>query len=75
MWRELWNDHRGKTVGVIAGVFFGLIYLLVGFWDALIFAFIVTVGYYIGNKVDKKEQMMSLQDMLSYLSQKWKMFR
>jgi len=75
MWNELWERHRGKTIGVLAGVFFGFLYLIVGFWDTLIFAFIVTVGYYIGNKADKKEDIVRIQNILDYLSQKWKMFR
>jgi uncharacterized membrane protein len=71
MWNELWEHHRGKVVGVAAGVFLGFIYLIFGFWDMLIFAFIVTVGFYIGSKLDRKERLLHLEDIWRYLTQKW----
>jgi uncharacterized membrane protein len=75
MWNELWEQHRGKVIGVAAGVFLGFIYLFFGFWDMLIFAFIVLVGYYVGNKLDRKESFVLLEDIWRYLTQKWRMFR
>ncbi|MDD9267521.1 DUF2273 domain-containing protein [Paenibacillus sp. GCM10023248] len=75
MWNELWESHRGKVVGVAAGIFFGFIYLFFGFWDMLIFGFIVLVGFYVGNKVDRKESFVMLEDIWRYLTQKWRMFR
>lgn len=75
MWNELWESHRGKVIGVAAGIFFGFIYLFFGFWDMLIFAFIVLVGLYIGNKLDRKESFVMLEDIWRYLTQKWRMFR
>jgi uncharacterized membrane protein len=71
MWNELWEHHRGKVVGVTAGLFLGFIYLFFGFWDMLIFAFIVTVGFYIGSKLDRKERFLHLEDIWRYLTQKW----
>lgn len=75
MWNELWESHRGKVIGVAAGIFFGFIYLFFGFWDMLIFGFIVLVGFYIGNKWDRKESFVMLEDIWRYLTQKWRMFR
>ena len=55
MWNELWESHRGKLIGVAAGVFFGFIYLFFGFWDMLIFGFIVLLGIISGtNWIGKK---------------------
>jgi uncharacterized membrane protein len=75
MWNELWESHRGKVIGVAAGVFFGFIYLFFGFWDMLIFGFIVLLGFYIGSKLDRKESFVMLEDIWRYLTQKWRMFR
>ncbi|MFD0694993.1 DUF2273 domain-containing protein [Paenibacillus sp. GCM10027628] len=75
MWNELWEQHRGKVIGVAAGIFFGFIYLFFGFWDMLIFAFIVLVGFYVGYKLDRKENFVLLEDIWRYLTQKWRMFR
>jgi uncharacterized membrane protein len=75
MWNELWEQHRGKLIGAAAGVFLGFIYLICGFWDMLIFAFIVVIGYYIGSKLDRKESILPVEDIWRYLTQKWRMFR
>ncbi|MNI05176.1 hypothetical protein D3C73_581220 [compost metagenome] len=75
MWNELWEQHRGKLIGAAAGVVLGFIYLICGFWDMLIFAFIVTVGYYIGTKIDRKEEILSIEDIWRNLTQKWRRFR
>ncbi|NOU99341.1 DUF2273 domain-containing protein [Paenibacillus planticolens] len=75
MWNELWESHRGKVIGVAAGIFFGFIYLFFGFWDMLIFGFIVLLGFYFGNKWDRKEGLVMLEDIWRYLTQKWRMFR
>ncbi|NDI34224.1 DUF2273 domain-containing protein [Chengkuizengella sediminis] len=56
MWKDLWERHPGKLIGPIIGVFFGIIYLIVGFWDTLMFVLIVFIGFYIGRKVDLKER-------------------
>lgn len=76
MWNELWERHRGKTVGAAGGVLLGLLYLIVGFWDMLIFAFIVFIGYHIGRKLDRKESLLEDAEQLwRRLSEKWRMFR
>ncbi|MBP1989040.1 DUF2273 domain-containing protein [Paenibacillus eucommiae] len=75
MRNELWEQHRGKCIGAAAGVFLGFIYLIWGFWDMLIFAFIVAVGVYIGGKLDRKESILPFEDIWRYLTQKWRMFR
>jgi uncharacterized membrane protein len=75
MWNELWEHHRGKCIGAAAGVGLGFIYLICGFWDMLIFAFIVVVGYYIGTKLDRKEEILPpVEDIWRNVTQKWRRF-
>lgn len=75
MWKELWEGHRGKLLGAGFGFFLGLLYLIVGFWDMLIFAFIVFIGYYMGKKLDQGESLFQVEGLWRWLSEKWKMFR
>jgi uncharacterized membrane protein len=75
MWNEWFNNHRGKAVGVIAGIFFGFIYLIWGLWDMLIFAFIVFIGYYIGKRFDHKEPFNGVENLWNWLTDRWRMFR
>ncbi|MGF9904880.1 DUF2273 domain-containing protein [Brevibacillus porteri] len=63
MW-ELMREHKGKLMGILAGVFFGIIYLLAGFWDTLVFVVFVGTGYYIGRKLDHKEDLREILDKI-----------
>ncbi|MDF2922008.1 MAG: hypothetical protein K0R57_922 [Paenibacillaceae bacterium] len=75
MLNDLWENHRGKLLGTGVGFFLGLLYLIVGFWDMLIFAFILFIGYYMGKKLDRGEKPVQLDHLWQWLSERWKMFR
>ncbi|MGD8191542.1 DUF2273 domain-containing protein [Brevibacillus ginsengisoli] len=64
MWWEILSEHKGKLIGVAAGLFFGIIYLLVGFWDTLVFLIFVGTGFYIGKKLDHKEDLLEILDKI-----------
>lgn len=64
MWWEILSEHKGKLIGVTAGLFFGIIYLLVGFWDTLVFLIFVGTGFYFGKKVDHKEDLLEILDRI-----------
>ncbi|CAJ1002981.1 MULTISPECIES: DUF2273 domain-containing protein [Bacillales] len=63
LWELLW-EHKGKLLGVAAGLFFGIIYLFVGFWDTLVIVVFVGTGYYIGRKLDHKEDLREILDRI-----------
>jgi len=46
------KSHKGKIVGVLAGLLFGILVLAVGFWRSVFLAICVTVGYVIGSVYD-----------------------
>ncbi|MGO4699111.1 DUF2273 domain-containing protein [Paenibacillus sp. 2TAB26] len=48
MWREFWNIYQKRMIGAAIGLFFGLLYLFVGFWDMLFVGLLVSIGYWIG---------------------------
>lgn len=75
MLNDLWENHRGKLLGAGCGVILGLLYLIAGFWDMLIFAFIVFIGYYMGKKLDRGEPLLQLDQLWNWLSERWKMFK
>lgn len=64
MWWEILNEHKGKTIGVAAGLFFGIIYLLVGFWDTIVFIVFVSTGLYFGKKFDNREDLLEILDRI-----------
>jgi len=78
MWNELWERHRGLLIGVASGLFLGIIYLISGFWDMLIVAFIVSIGVYVGCRFDAGRLSLNADewlDKLSRLADRWKWFR
>lgn len=78
MWKEWIEQHRGTAAGIVCGLLLGFIYLFFGFWNMLIFAFIVFVGYYIGRKQDGRDMEIDLAwfgRWWDWLMQRWNMFR
>jgi len=54
---KLWEKYPGKILGVLIGVLVGFIFLFVGFWKTLIFVSFVSLGLYIGHKLDSRENL------------------
>lgn len=75
MWNELWNNHKGKTIGVVCGFLLAVIYLFFGFWDMLVFGFIILVGFYIGQKLDAGERIVDLEPVYRWITDRWSMFK
>ncbi|MDS1030090.1 DUF2273 domain-containing protein [Bacillota bacterium LX-D] len=60
----LFKHHRGKLIGILLGLFFGLLSAVLGFWKALFIAFCIFVGYYIGKRIDENKNFKSLLEKL-----------
>ncbi|MCA0754513.1 DUF2273 domain-containing protein [Paenibacillus sp. N4] len=48
MWREFLAVYGKRAAGAAIGLFFGLLYLIVGFWDMLFVGLLIFIGYWIG---------------------------
>ena len=85
MWTEIWERYKGRMIGVAAGVFLGIVYLIRGFWDMLIVAFIIFVCYLLGKMSDEKtgwqdgdRASLNWQHITQWwhkLMEQWRMFR
>ncbi|MGI6469033.1 MAG: DUF2273 domain-containing protein [Syntrophomonadaceae bacterium] len=49
----LWQEHRGKTVGVILGLVASILFVTLGFWRTIFIIICLSIGYYIGKRVDE----------------------
>lgn len=54
-WKDM-QPYAGRVIGLSLGFIFGIIYLIFGFWKAIVFSLIVLIGFYFGNKSDRKEE-------------------
>ena len=61
---ELWNvikeRHFGKLAGVVAGLIFGCLILVFGFWRTLFVALLGIAGFVIGKRFDEKGTFQDL---------------
>ncbi len=53
-WLELWENHRGKVIGVLLGLVFGLMVISFGFFKALFVTLCILIGFWIGRRLDNK---------------------
>ena len=55
MFEKMYREHRGTTVGMMAGLLLGAMVLLCGFFNTLFLVVCVGVGLYVGRKLDRGE--------------------
>ncbi|GAB6990414.1 DUF2273 domain-containing protein [Paenibacillus pini] len=76
LWKEIWESHRGRVVGIAGGILYGIIYLMFGFWDMLFFALVVFIGYTAGRRKDQNEgPFFRWKVMGQWLSERWRLFK
>ncbi len=56
---ELWENHRGKILGIALGLLVGIGFVCFGFWKTVLLALCIWLGYFIGKKIDAKESIKS----------------
>ncbi len=71
MLKEIWEKHKGAVSLTAAGFFFGIVYLIWGFWDMLVFAFMMLVGFYFGRKLDRGEPLVDMSLWSRWFSDRW----
>jgi len=49
----VFREHRGKSLGILFGLLFGLLTVLLGFWKTFFVALCISVGYFIGKRIDE----------------------
>lgn len=68
MWNEILNDlwrvYRGRLLGSVFGLFIGAMFLILGFLQTIFLLFCISAGFFIGNKIDKKEDLLEWLDRL-----------
>lgn len=51
--KELWDNHRGKILGISLGLVFGWFTIVYGIIKAVFVSFCIAVGFYVGKKIDE----------------------
>ena len=58
---DIWNNYRGRLLCSVFGLF---IVLWLGFFQALFLMLCIGLGFFIGCKLDKKEDLLEWLDRL-----------
>ena len=74
---DLWKNYRGRLLGSIFGLFIGVMFLILGFLQTIFLLICITAGFFLGNKlifvlggffigykIDRKEDLMEWLDRL-----------
>lgn len=68
MWKDLLNElmtkHRGKTIGGLIGLIFGILVITVGFLQTVFVAICLYVGYIIGKRIDDNETLKDVVERI-----------
>ncbi|MGI5998357.1 MAG: DUF2273 domain-containing protein [Lutispora sp.] len=56
--------HQGKIIGTLIGFLAGLFLLTLGFFKTLVLSICIAMGYYLGKKVDNKEDIIQFIERL-----------
>jgi uncharacterized membrane protein len=57
---NIWDKHRGKIIGVILGLVISLLIIIVGFFKGVFIILCCMAGYYIGRRIDNKENLREI---------------
>lgn len=57
-------SNQGKIIGALIGFFIGIFLLTIGFFKTIILSACIIIGYYLGKKIDNKEDIMELIERL-----------
>ncbi|BBI33080.1 DUF2273 domain-containing protein [Cohnella abietis] len=72
MWKVWWETSGGRIAGVAAGLLFGIIYLISGFWDMLFCAMLIGIGYWVGKyKDERKGPLFPWEKLTDWVSDRW----
>lgn len=64
--REVLENHKGKTIGVVLGLIVGFLLINFGFWKTLLLAIMVFIGYVVGNRIDQKDDFREIIQRFIY---------
>ncbi|HZJ58390.1 MAG TPA: DUF2273 domain-containing protein [Clostridia bacterium] len=64
LFNRIWQDHRGRILGVSLGLLAGIIIVTMGFWKTVILALCAGIGYWIGGMTDRQERFIAFLDKI-----------
>lgn len=61
--QDIWDNHRGKLLGTLLGLFVALLIIWVGLLWAMFILVCMAIGYFVGKRMDDhKENLAEVLD-------------
>lgn len=61
---ELLTKHKGKTLGVLLGLIFGLLAAIFSFLKAVFISICIAGGYFVGRRIDENVNFRDVMDRM-----------
>lgn len=61
---DIWTNFRGRFLCSVFGAFVGFMFLWLGFLQTFFLLFCIAGGFFLGNKIDKNEDLLEWLDRL-----------
>lgn len=76
-WKEIWSLYYKRIIGILAGLFFGVVYLIFGFWDMCFVLLLIVAGYLIGKLKEEPESqhLFSFSSIIDYVRKLFRPYR
>ncbi|WP_392396874.1 DUF2273 domain-containing protein [Paenibacillus senegalimassiliensis] len=75
-WKQLWENYKGRLLGIAAALFLCPIYLFFGFWNMLFCALLLFIGYTVGKQKDLEGgPFLPWGRIWEWLSSRWRPFK
>ena len=63
LWEQLlilFSENKGRILGGLLGFFFGILFLMIGFFKTLLLLICTFIGYYLGSRWDMEGDLKRL---------------
>ena len=61
---KIFEEHQGKVIGSIIGFIISMMVLLIGFFKTLFIIGCILIGFYIGKRIDNRENISEILDRI-----------
>ena len=55
LFRIIFEEHRGKAIGIVLGLVASILFISYGFWRTIFIIVCIALGFFIGKEIDENK--------------------
>ena len=55
LFRIIFEQHRGKAIGILLGLLASILFISYGFWRTIFIVVCIALGFFIGKEIDENK--------------------